>query len=619
MGAHYYEFDEFRLEPDKLRLLRNGEVVRITPKALEILHLLVRNHGRTVTRDDMLESVWKDTFIEEGNINFTVSQLRKSLRMGNAGSPEYIRTIPKQGYRFVAEVREVTVGSSASDPVTTRRDVRWNLGVFIRRPIFQALFFLLCAAVVGGFWAAGSRWTFGSGAKSRQISSIAVLPLINLDESSQNNGLRIAITDNLISRLGKLNRFAIRPLSSVERFESSGKDAVKFAEELRVEAVLEGTIQQRDGRLRVNVRLVDIRDGSQIWTKIFDESDRDIFRLQDVLSESVARSLVTDLSAREKLALSVHPTDNLDAYDYYLKGRALWSKRGSNIANSIMYFEKAIELDPQFALAYVGRADAYAMRETPTPAEADIGKALAIDPTLAEAHATLGFIRMFHYFDWDAAENELRSAIDLAPNYATGHHWLGVLYSIRGRLDDAKTEMLRARDLDPTSPIILNDLGQVYGFAGEYARAIEILREASEVDPANPWPYGTMIDSYRALGNSDEALKSLKTWHRLTSGDAVGSDRIFQESEIRSADDFWRRTVVEISAYLKSNPNAISTCEPLVKFNLRLGNKTEALRYLDCLFEQGNRFTIAYLGVDPLYDPIRSDPKFQAILRKMNL
>lgn len=618
-NAQHYEFGEFRLEPDKMRLLRNGELVRITPKALEILHLLVRNHGRTVSRDFMLESVWKDTFIEEGNINFNISQLRKSLAAGKKGASEFIRTVPKEGYRFVADVREVESSAEMSRPADAVSGPKGgNIGNLSRPAAFFALVIVALTAFVL-VWLARSQLGFATEARSRRVSAIAVLPLINLDENEQNKGLRIALTDNLISRLGKLNRFAIRPLSSVERFEASGKDALRFAEELRVDAVLEGTIQQRDGRLRVNVRLVDIRDGSQIWTDVFDENDKDIFRLQEMLSESVARSLVSDLSARERLVLSARPTDNLNAYDYYLKGRALWSRRGDGIANSIAYFDKAISLDPGFALAYVGRADAQAMRETPTLAEDDIRKALAIDANLPEAHATLGFIRMFHYFDWDAAEDELKAAINLAPNYPTAHHWLGVLYSIRGRLDDAKAEMTRARDLDPTSPIILNDLGQLHYFAGGNDRAIELLREASDLDPVNPWPHGAMSDVFRAMGKENESFGSLKMWHRFSTGDSMNSDLYFSRYAIGSTADFWRREISQALAVLRRDPKASSTCEPLLQNNLRLGNNAEALKYLDCVFDNGNRFTIAYFGVDPIYGPIRTDPKFQAILRKMNL
>ncbi len=618
-NARYYEFGEFRLEPDKMRLLRDGEVVRITPKALEILHLLVQYHGRTVTRDFMLESVWKDTYIEEGNINFNISQLRKSLGTGKNGASEFIRTVPKEGYRFVADVREIEPQDYFSDDSSARNGIGHALVRRYRRPITFFAVFLIMLATLTGFWLARSQFGFGTEARSRRVSSIAVLPLINLDETEESKGLRIALTDNLISRLGKLNRFAIRPLTSVERFESSGKDALAFAEELRVDAVLEGTVQKREGRLRVNVRLVDVRDGSQIWTNVFDESDRDIFRLQEMLSESVARSLVSDLSSRERLALSARPTDNLDAYDNYLKGRALWSKRGENIPASIAYFEKAIGQDPKFALAYVGRADAEAMRDTPTRAEEDVRKALEIDNSLPEAHATLGFVRMFHYFDWEAAEHHLRTSIDLAPNYPSAHHWLGVLYSIRGRLDDAKAEMLKARDLDPTSPVILNDLGQIYYFAGEYDRAIELLKEASDIDPVNAWPHGASIDVYRAMGKEAEAYDSLVKWHRSLAGDSTKSDQYFARSGIRTTADFWRRSIDESEAALNQNPNTFAVCESLLKYNLRLGNKDEALKYLDCVFEKGNKFTIAYFGIDPIYDPIRSDPRFQAVLRKMNL
>lgn len=629
--ARYFEFGEFRLEPEKMRLWRKDVVVRLTPKAMKILLLLVENQGRTVSREQLLEAVWKDTFIEEGNINFNISLLRKSLAHNSSEKNQFIKTVPKEGYRFVADVREIIAEDGAGETIETeivregslksavlrlkesenltRSRVRWH---FIAIVLLGVLF----VTSFGLWWQVnGEKGFSGTTPTSRNIRSVAVLPLKNLGESETGKMFSMALTDNLISRLGSLKRFPVRALSTVEKFEASGKDALKFGEELKVDAVLEGTIQQSEGRLRVNLRLLDVRDGAQIWTDNFDEQESNIFRLQDLISRRVSESLASDMNAAEKETLIKDPTENVEAYKFYLKGRELWNKRDAGITKSIFYFEKAIELDNEFALAYVGLADAQAMRAEPSLAEETLRKAIVLDADLAEPHATLGFIRMFHHFDWTTAESELKKAIELDPNYATAHHWLGVYYSIHGRLDEAKAEMLRAHELDPTSPIILTDLGQLFYFSHDYDRAVEFCGKSIELAPESAWNYGHLTAIYSKQGKKKEAFDAFLKWWERISPDPARSARELENARIKTTADFWQWSLNE----RKKHPDAPNACEDLFKFNLWLGNKEEALKWSDCAFEKSSRFTTAYFGVDPLYDDLRAEPRFQTILQKMNL
>ena len=501
-----YEFDEFQLDVDDKTLWHGLKKISLPLKALEMLTLLLENRGRIVTKEEILETLWQDTFVDENNLAVIVSALRKVFGE-RKNENRYIQTIPRRGYRFVAEAKETngnlilekhTVTEITLEKAEATKNYLPELGI---RWQFIALILLgvLFVASVGWWWGFSREKGLSSAPiPVRNIKSIAVLPLKNLNENEQNNTLKIALTDNLISRLANLKRFAVRSFSAVEKFEASGKDAIKFAEDLKVDAVLEGTIQQSEGRLRVNVRLFDVRDGVQIWIDSFDEKESDIFRLQDLISERISKSLVSNLNAEEKEILAKRPTENVDAYMYYLKGREEWNKRGPK--NPIFYFQKAIELDNNFALAYVGLADAQAMSPEPSFAEETLRKAIALDNTLAEPHATLGFIRMFHYFDWQEAERELKKSIELNPNYATAHHWLGVYYSLHRRLDEAKAEMLKAHELDPTSPIILTDLGQLFYFSHEYDRAVEFCNKSLELDPESVWNYGHLMNIYSKQG-----------------------------------------------------------------------------------------------------------------------
>ncbi|HNU07200.1 MAG TPA: hypothetical protein PKO33_05485, partial [Pyrinomonadaceae bacterium] len=245
--------------------------------------------------------------------------------------------------------------------------------------------------------------------------------------------------------------------------------------------------------------------------------------------------------------------------------------------------------------------------------------AIELNDGLAQTHATLGFIRLFHYFDWPAAEAELKTAIGLDANYATAHHWLGVYYTVRGRFDEARVSMLRAQDLDPTSPVIISDLAQLHYFSGDYAKALEYCESARALDPERAWNYGLMSEIMVALGRENEAFEALRQWHRRLSVDPLKRDFEATNPESRSVREFWQRQISKNLLALERDPRRADLCEPLVRYNLLLGNDAEAVKYVDCVFEKGNRFTTAFFGVDPLYDPIRTEPAFQAILKKMNL
>jgi tetratricopeptide (TPR) repeat protein len=327
--------------------------------------------------------------------------------------------------------------------------------------------------------------------------------------------------------------------------------------------------------------------------------------------------LFVDLSQNEKSLLVKQQTTNPEAYALYLQGNYFWSKRGDEAAKSVEYFRKAIELDPNFVQAYVGLATVDATGSNPSPeAEALIYKALQLDNTSAEAHATYGFIRMFHHWDWATAERELDRAIELNPNSATAHHWKGVYLSLRGRLDEAKSEMHCALELDPLSLIITVDIGQLHYFAHEYDQASDYCNRALTFDSEFYKAHEDLIDIYRMKGMDQEVLNELlKLDYRYRTPEAKQRIReVFARGGMRAV------FAQELESLLKGNESE-RTVDALAISRLycQLGDRESALSWLDRAMNGPRYFWQPYLNVDPLYDPLRDDPRFKEILHKMGL
>ena len=627
-----YEFGDFRFDARKRVLWRSGVMVPLAPKASEVLAVLLEEKGNLVERREMFERVWSDTLVEEGNLNHAISALRKVL------GDDVIQTIPRRGYRFTGAVSESDQATSPDVFVERRivsetrieehEEIEDRVRVaprgHVRRHIALAVFAVLlvgAAASVSYFWSGSTSSLPVS--KNGAIKTLAILPLRSLDDPDRDNAFGLGLTESLVSRLGSLEQLAIRPTKSVSRLAETYDDPVEVGRLLRSDVVMTGTFQRAGGRVRVSMRLLNVADGSQIWSGTFDEDESDLFRLQDSFTEQVIHSLALNLSAKEQLALSKRPSGNPDAYNLYLQGRELWNKRGNiNVSKSIFYFERAIELDPDFALAYSGLADAQTMLNQVDLAEANIRKALTLDNSLAEAHASLGFIRLFNHFDWMTAEQALKRAVELNPNYATAHHWLGFYYSLHGRFEQALAALAIARELDPSSPILLADIGQVYYFMREYDKAIEYCNKAVELDPEARIAHEYLLYIHFKKGNEAAAFEeNIKTERANTlnpnqfEGEtrkafaASGIRGIFQDRLDNGRRDLQRPVEKRMGPYPASE---------ILKNSALLGKNEDALNHVGPAFEEGRKYHLLYLNVDPIYDEVRSDPRFQAVLRKMN-
>jgi len=632
----FYEFSDFRFDSDKRMLWRDGNFIALTPKAGEVLSVLIENHGNLIEREEILQRVWPDTFVEEGSLNNTISALRKAL-----GGNGIIQTVPRRGYRLTADVRAVSDTGESSlvlekytvshtlvefQEETREENPNRSLTVFgfsNRLNIRLALFFVLLLALstLAMYFRQNSDQDFAG--KTNGVRTLAILPLEPLNQHSDENAFGLGITESLISRLSSLENLTIRPTRSVQRLAQTEDDPLKIGRQLKTDVIMTGTFQRAGGRIRLTIRLLNVGDGSQIWTGSFDEEEADLFKLQDSFAGQIIQSLALNLTAQEKLVLNKRSTENGEAYKFYLQGREFWNKRGDlNVSKSIFYFERAIELDRNFAQAYAGLADAQIMLGQTELAEENIRRALNLDQTLAEAHASFGFIRLFHHFDWATAEKALKRAIELNPNYATAHHWLGFYYALHRRFDEALAEMVVAHNLDPSSPIILADIGQVHYFMRDYEKAIEFCTKAVALDPEARIAHEYLLYIYYKLGQEKEAFEeNIKTERANTTNPneyekqtregfgITGIRGIFEGRLKYGLEDLERPPEKRVGPYPVSE---------IFKNSALLGNNEEALKWIDRAYEERRIYHLIYLNVDPIYDDLRADPRFQAVLRKMN-
>ncbi len=627
---HFYEFEKFRFSPKEKSLWYEETLISISPKALDVLNLLLEKHPEVVTREEIIEKVWKDTFIEEANINVAVSNLRKTFE--KESSEKFIQTIPKKGYRFIADVKKISTENQTEKASSETVSIKENLPIqnkvsrwYLLTIILVGIFFLTSFA----FW---FQYKDDSGFSSvpinkRNIKSIAVLPLKHLNDNETNRAISMGLTDNLITRLGKLNRFVIRPLSAVEKFSEGEKDAIQFGKELQVDSVVVGTIQSKDNRLRLNARLLDVRDGAQIWAESFDVTEEDIFKLQDKLSLQVADNLIADISDKETQKLKQRETVSPKAFQAYSKGKFYLAKRTvEDIKKAIELFEEAVKIDENYADSYTGIAKGYLLLSDSTflasrplehadKIEKAINKSLTLNPDSAEAYVNKASFHTLIQWNTEAAEKNYKKAISLNPNIAQTHHWYAWVLLTQKRFEEAEKEMKTAHKLDPTSRIIATEKGLPLLYAEKYKESLPYFRQAVEMDGNflqarfRLWYVLHLMEKY------DEAFEELEAIKRLTSENNHFYLALYGMTKAKSGQ---KPEAIEIYDQLKKRAED-EYISPVLLSGLAtmIGNKDAAFEWLDDAFEERNDYLL-YLEMAPDYKDLRDDSRFENLLNKIN-
>lgn len=602
-----YEFGRFRLNVAERVLLRDGEVVSLTPKVFDILLTLVENRGQVVSKDDLMKRVWPDTFVEEGNLTQNISLLRKALGESQNGV-QFIETVPRRGYRFVAQISEASEFSpvvSAEIPTTTVASPPRR-----RTPAFILAAGLVIVGIIGVMY-----FTSKAG-DTAPIQSIAVLPFIDESSNPDAEYINDKIAESLINSLSKLPQLRVVPRSVVAAYKGRAIDPRKIGEELNVRAVVTGRMRRHGDIISIQADLIDLQNVAQLWGQHYDHKLSDVLLVQDDISRDIFENL--------RLKLNVEEKKQLEAYRLYLKGRNAWNKRTADaLQQAIEFFNQAIEIDPNYGAAYAGLADCYNMlvvygrlqpKEGFPKAKEAAAKALEIDESSAEAHSSMAFIKF--RWDWDrtATEREFQTAIRLKPAYAPAHQWYSSYLVAVERFDEAIAEAKRTEELEPLSFVASSHLGWIYYLAGQNDKAIEQCRKILELDPSS-FPARRYLGlAYEAKGMYAEAISEFQTGVKL-SGSPLMLALLGHAYAVAGKKTEAQQILNDLQQLQEQRYVSPYTVAAIYA---GLGDQDQAFTWLEKAVEERDIW-LMNLKVDPVFAQLRTHRKFIDILARIRL
>jgi TolB-like protein/DNA-binding winged helix-turn-helix (wHTH) protein/Tfp pilus assembly protein PilF len=638
-----YEFGPFRLDPAEHTLLRGGRPIPLRPKVFDILLVLVENHGHLVEKEALMNSVWTEQFVEEGNINKNISMLRRALGEADNGQ-HFIETVPKRGYRFVADVREVNdyqegdlvvdapatwsvvpaeeaqpTASQGSDeyPVASRvvqaRTQRFNRKwiLFLVAPV------LLVTAVV---YLAFIRKT--PPLLTPTIASVAVLPFQNLSNDSTQDYFVDGMTDALIGDLAKIGALRVISRTSSMHYKGTNKSLPEIAQELNVDAVVEGTVQRSGDRVHVRAQLIHAASDSHLWAADYDRDLHDVLDLQSEVARAIAGEVRIKITPAEQRLLVPKRTFARAAIDNYLQGRYFWNRRTEqDLRKAIGYFESAINADANYAPAYAGLADSYNQLgtvmigvmpalEARRTGETAARKGLEIDNELAEAHAALAYVNLFNW-NWATAEEEFKRSIELNPNYASAHSHYAHYLVARERVNEALAEINRAQELDPLSLQIGSSRGFILENARHHEEAIEQLRRVIAIDPNHYQANWYLGLTYLANGQNDQAIATSEKAVAV-SGRAPAALGVLGFAYAAAGRKREANKILDELLQLQKQ-RYLTPMAPAYVY-IGLGHKDQAFAWLEKAYQERSNH-LAFLKVSPTVDSLRADPRFVDLLR----
>jgi DNA-binding winged helix-turn-helix (wHTH) protein/TolB-like protein len=632
---HLYEFGPFRVDSSERLLLRDGEQVPITAKVFELLVLLIRNRGHALTKDELMSKLWPDTIVEDNNLTVNMSALRKALS-DDSSHPQFIETVPRRGYRFVAEVREdegcetaASARANVSSTLQTREPgtapdiapvaaaVASRLDWVTPRRITFAIFVFVGVSVAGIFLPRFLKTT-------PSIESLAVLPFVNGSGDPQAEYLSDGITESLVNKLSQLPGLRVKAHSTVLRYKGREANPQQMGRDLGVQAVLTGTVTQRGSLLVVQAELVRVSDGEQIWGEHYSRQNAEIFGLQEEVARRIAEASHLKLTSAEQKHLARRYTDNIEAYNLYLKGR--YHERQfttDQVKLAIDYFRKAIERDSEFALAYTGLADSYVAlgayyaippSDAFPEARQAATRAVELDQTLAEAYISLAMVQFCYDWDWQSYEKNSRRASELNPSYAKNYYVHSPYLAATGRFDEAIAEAKKAREME--SPLDLDtNLGWILYFARKYDEAIEQYQKAIEHDPDLFRPHRLLGLVYLQKKQPEQAIRAIQRSVALSGGSAE------EKAYLGYAYGMAGRRVEALKTLRELQQEAEHKyISPylMALVAMGFGNKHQALVFLNQAYD-ARSVNLIYLTVEPIFDALRSEPGFDALMRRVGL
>jgi DNA-binding winged helix-turn-helix (wHTH) protein/TolB-like protein/Flp pilus assembly protein TadD len=625
-GACQYQFGPFLLDPPERTLLRGETPIPLPPKAFDTLVYLVENPGRLIPKDDLMKAVWRGTFVEESNLTLNISILRKALG-DSVQEQRFIVTVPGRGYRFSAPVRTISPDSQNSNAVVIETHARSEVlideatesrALAGPKRLWSAVLAstLLALAVVAGVIAAirGHRGA---------IDSVAVLPFVNASGDANEDYLSDGITQSVINNLSPLRNLRVMAVSTMFRYKGKQVDPQVVGHDLGVRAVLSGRLIQRADTIAVQAELIDVSNGAQLWGGQYTRKVADVFALQEDISRVISEKLRLRLTGEEKQRLTKRYTESTEAYQSYLRGRYFWSQWSPEQSlKAIAYFQEAIRHDPRYALAYAGLADTYISRawfgedpprEAVPKAKAAALKALEIDEGIAEAHASLGFTAFLYDWDWTGAQKHFERALELNPAYANAHNWYSFYFAALGKTDEALVEARRAVELDPASPGMNQILAIQLTYARRFDEAIQQYRKALEMGYHDA--HLGLGNAYAEKGMYREALSEFRQYSAIDRYTPLSISSLgYVHAQLGE-----RKTALRLLDELRalSKRRYVSSAS-LAMVYIGLGDKDDAFALLDKAYDE-HSFSLAFVKVHPAFDPLRSDPRFGGLMRRIRL
>ena len=621
----------FELDTAAYELRRSGHVVKLERLPMEILRFLIEQRGQVVTREEIADRIWgKNVHVDTDNsINGAIRKIRRVLR-DDPDSPRFIQTIMGRGYRFIAAV-DTSAPEPSPDPLLPAISdepesiplAEVSKSGLRRWSVLLAAAVFLIAVAAAGFLRFSPRVRPASGRLM-----LAVLPFENLTGDAAQDYFSDGMTEEMISQLGNLDaaHLGVIARTSVMHYKHSPEPLDQIGRELGVQYVLEGSIRRDSDKVRITAQLIQLSDQTHLWARQYDRDLSHLLALQGEIAHEVSEEIQIALWDRKPVTPLSPPAlfpQNYEAYDLYLKGQYFWNKRTvEGFERAIDYYQQAIAKDPNYARAYAGLADSYALiasysaaspSEYMPKARAAALRALELDKDLPEAHTALALIVQNYDYDWQTAGREFQRAIELNPNYATAHHWYAEHLMWRGRFDEALRESERARQLDPLSLIIATDNGAILLYSRQYDRALEKLHAVHELDPSFPRVDGLTVRAYEEKGTFPDALAELEKSRPLYNSWACAElayiyGRTGQPAQAAVA-------LARMEQFNRGQPlDPVVFVEPYIGMD----KKDEAFLWLNKAYAQHSN-ALTGLKVDPLYDPLRSDPRFQDLLRRVGL
>jgi len=606
-----YEFGPYRLDPSQHRVMDGNKQVPLTPKAFQTLLVLVESQGRVVEKEELLQKVWPDAFVEEATLAQNVFTLRKQLH-DDRGEALYIETVPKRGYRFVASVRVVAASNpqpaaapaDGSAPTSRAPGLAWiAIGAAI----------LLVAAFFG--------WRFFHPVATGHIPMIAVLPVDNLTGDPNREFLTDGLTEELIAQLGALDpgRLGVIARTSSMTYKGSGKNIPQIAQELGVDYLLESSLREDGDKVRVTAQLIRARGQTHLWAKSYDRELKDMLRVQTEIAGAVAAAIELSLSDTTRTRLAHANTVNPDAYQAYLKGRYYWNTRTRDgLFKSVDFYNQALQLDPASAHAYAGLADAYNLiafygfaqtRDVIEEGTVAARKALELDPNLPDAHASLAYANFFWWWHWQAAEQDFRRALELDDNYLPAHQWYALYLAAMGRQPESLLQIGRARALDPLSPAARAGAAYVNYFARRYDDALRDCDAALAINSKFMVALYVRGLAREAEGDFDKAISDFQSAVDISSGAPTYAAALGHAYAMSGK----RLQATAVLAQLRTPAGTKQTFFDQAIVSAGLGMDQEVIGLLKS-GDQADDTNMIWLRVDPRLDRVRSDPWVQSWL-----